>query len=598
MSGKTLDIHDVITEDQLGCRIANQYVDWNNRRKQRIEEWKEIHRYLFATDTSSLAVSSLPWKNTTHIPKICQIRDNLHANYMASMFPKRKWLIWEGATAEDEQKKEAIESYMRWVVAQPWFKNTISKLIYDYLDYGICIGMPSWKDQTSYNEQTDEAQTGYVGPEATRISPLDIVFNPTAPDFESSPKIVRSLTTMGELKKMINKEFHDHQEKEQAENIFNYLRDLRRDATVYAGEIDAKDSYYDIEGFSSFKEYLGSNFVEVLTFYGDIWNEHDNEFLENYIITVIDRHKILFKRKNETMFGYPPFASATWRDRQDNLWGMGPFDNLIGLQYRMDSVENQKADMVDLTTVPPLKVRGYVEDFNWGPMEKIAVGDDGDVDVLLPDFNPVSSNIDIQSYETRMEEMAGSPKEAMGFRTPGEKTAYEVQRLENAASRIFQNKIAHFEEQVTEKLLNYFLELAKRNMSKTVVRVVDSDLNLETFQELTKEDITGVGRIRPVAARHFAEKAEFVQNLNQFYQSGIGSDPEVRTHLSSTKLAEMINTVFDAEAYQVYEPYIRLQERAEAAKLEGVQRDEVAENAITPSGLNPEDTIEDVPEEE
>ena len=35
-----------------------------------------------------------------------------------------------------------------------------------------------------------------------------------------------------------------------------------------------------------------------------------------------------------------------------------------------------------------------------------------------------------------MEEMAGAPKEAMGFRSPGEKTAYEVQRMENAASQV------------------------------------------------------------------------------------------------------------------------------------------------------------------
>jgi hypothetical protein len=37
-------------------------------------------------------------------------------------------------------------------------------------------------------------------------------------------------------------------------------------------------------------------------------------------------------------------------------------------------------------------------------------------------------------YMNLMEEMAGAPKEAMGFRSPGEKTKYEVQRLESAAS--------------------------------------------------------------------------------------------------------------------------------------------------------------------
>jgi len=53
----------------------------------------------------------------------------------------------------------------------------------------------------------------------------------------------------------------------------------------------------------------------------------------------------------------------------------------------------------------------------------------------------------------------------MGFRSPGEKTKYEVQRLENASARIFQNKINQFEEQIVEPLLNAMLELARRNLA-------------------------------------------------------------------------------------------------------------------------------------
>jgi len=43
-----------------------------------------------------------------------------------------------------------------------------------------------------------------------------------------------------------------------------------------------------------------------------------------------------------------------------------------------------------------------------------------------------------------MEEMAGAPKEAMGIRTPGEKTRYEVQSLENRSGRIFNHKVLNF----------------------------------------------------------------------------------------------------------------------------------------------------------
>ena len=75
--------------------------------------------------------------------------------------------------------------------------------------------------------------------------------------------------------------------------------------------------------------------------------------------------------------------------------------------------------------------------------------------------------------------MAGAPKQALGFRTPGERTAFEVQSLENAASRIFQHKIDKFEQFFLEPLINLMLESAKRNMETfDVVRVMDDDLGV------------------------------------------------------------------------------------------------------------------------
>jgi hypothetical protein len=158
--------------------------------------------------------------------------------------------------------------------------------------------------------------------------------------------------------------------------------------------------------------------------------------------------------------------------------------------------------------------------------------------------------------------MAGAPGEAMGFRSPGEKTKYEVQRLENASARIFQNKINQFEEQIIEPLLNAMLELARRNLdSSLTIKVFDDELKTASFQTLTVEDITGVGRIKPIAARHFAEQAELVQNLTSLTGSGLW--PTVQPHFSGIKLAKILENVFDLTDYEVVLPYVALAEQAE-----------------------------------
>lgn len=582
---RVLQLNDILFPDQLGCEIANKFQEWDDYRANKKQEWRELYKYIYATDTRTTSNSTLPWKNTTTTPKLTQIRDNLYANYMASMFPKRKWLNWEGATQTDQnrEKTQAIKAYMGYVIEHPGFKDTVSRLVLDYIDNGNCFVTVDWLDERMETEAA--IKTGYVGPVAQRVSPFDIVMDPTAPDFTRSPKIVRTLISLGELKKYLGKLSLNDGEREAYEELYNYLKEVRMRVSTFEGDLSVKDDFYAVDGFTSFRNYLTSGYAEILTFYGDLYDRETDALLENHIIQVVDRHKIIRKEVNPSDFGSTPLYHSGWRPRQDNLWAMGPLDNLVGLQYRIDHIENLKADFFDLIAFPPLKVKGYVEDFEWGPFEKIYVGDEGDVEVLESRHNPLQANMEIQILEQKMEELAGSPKEAMGIRTPGEKTAYEVQRLENAASRIFQAKITQFEEQVLEPLLNAMLELARRRMDETTVRVIDDELQVATFLNLTADDIIGAGRIRPVAARHFAERAERVQNLTAFANSGIGQDPMTQMHFSSIAMARLFEELLDLEGYGIIEPYIRLSEQAEAQQIQMQHEEDTMMGAQTATGM-------------
>lgn len=591
---KVLYIEDIIQPDNLACSISEKYITWEMFRQNKVREWDEIQQYIFATDTTKTSNSKLPWSNKTTIPKLCQIRDNLYSNYMATMFPKRKWLMWEGASEDDQtnRKVQAIESYMGWVIDRNEFYNEISKLVLDYIDYGNCFATVEWVDNTRTVTDTDgrqRIQSGYVGPTIRRISPLDIVFNPTAPSFESSPKIVRSLISKGEVKALMESISSTPEEKTYAEELWKYMKEIRQHASDYRGDLQSKNKIYEVAGFHSYQQYLDSEYVEVLTFYGDLYDDEADELKKNHIIRVVDRHKILSDIPSPSHLNGHPIYHCGWRIRPDNLWAMGPLDNLVGMQYRIDHLENLKADLFDLTALPPLKIKGYVEDFEWGPMERIYVGDDGDVELMSPDVQALQANTEIAILEQKMEEMAGSPREAMGFRSPGEKTKYEVQRLENAASRIFQNKTGHFERTIEESLLNAMLEDARRHMSSVKIATFDNELKFRDFQTLTVDDITGNGRIRPVAARHFAEQAQLVQDLTNFMGSAVGGDPEVRQHFSSIKVARLIEQLLALEDHKIVEPNIRVSERLETQRLMSAAQETFQTEVTTPAGINPND---------
>ena len=560
----------------------------------------------------------LPWKNKTTVPKLCQIRDNLYSNYTATLFPKRKWLEWEAQEqdANSVQKRDAIINYMNWVIEQPSFKHELDKIILDYIDFGNCFATVEWIDERvqqpqkpqmmhngpnplgmyqvpGENKRAKMTQAGYVGPSIRRISPLDMIMNPTAENFRSSPKIVRSMISMGELRDLMSRLSNDENQQEY-EELFKYLKDIRHHARTFEGDWIQRDRLYSMDGFTSFRAYLLSDYVEVLTFYGDWYDYQNDVFEKNRVIMVVDRHKLISDKPNPSFFGYPPIVHAPWRKKQDNLWGMGPLDNLVGMQYRMDHVENMKADVFDLVTYPVQKIKGFVEDFTWQPGEKIFVSDEGDVELICPDVEALNANLEIQNLERLMEEMAGAPREAMGFRSPGEKTKYEVQRLENASARIFQNKITQFEEQVVEPLLNFMLELARRNLSgSTVIRVFDDDFKIATFQELTVEDITGVGRIRPLAARHFAEQAELIQNLTNLTGSGLWQT--VQPHFSGIKLSKILEDVFDLKDYEVVTPFVALSEQAQGQQMVQALQEQLQQQAGTATGMGEDFDMEGPP---
>lgn len=581
----TLDLNEFINPDIMAAEIANRWSTWDNMRAGWMDEKKEIREYLFATDTSTTTNNSLPWKNKTHIPKLCQIRDNLHANYMMTMFPNDNAIVWEGDTEEGEtaEKRKVIESYMGNKLKQMKFRQEVSKLVLDYIDYGNVFAMPYFEASYTKDKDTGEDIPNYIGPRLMRVAPEDIVFDPTASSFEDSPKIIRSLRTLGSLQKDIQTK----PELKYLEDVFKKSLDLRGRFAAHSQGDFKKAVTFQYAGFTGFWEYFNSGYIEVLDFYGDWYDVENNKLHRNQLITIVDRAYVIRQEALDSWLGVPPIRHAGWRLRQDNLYAMGPLDNLIGLQYRIDHLENAKADAFDLIIHPVMKIKGFVEDFEYGPGARIITQEEGDVDFMTPDTTFLNADTQVAILEQKMEEMAGAPKEAVGFRTPGEKTAYEVQVLENGANKVFINKVSYFEEMFLEPLLNDMLELTRRNLNESdTIRVLDDVTQAVTFETITKEDITTRGKIRPIGARHFAQNAAVLQNVTTFANSPLAQDPTIMSHISGEKLAKVLSHLLNLDQYNLVQKNIRLYEMAELKKTQGSIDQSLMEHAT--AGMSPE----------
>lgn len=592
MSGaNSIDLCNVLgaSEHVLAGEITSLWEEWRSAAREAYERWKETTKYVYATSTKETTNSSNDHLHSTHIPVITQIKDNLEANYVEALFPSDDWFIFKGYDLESTftEKRRVVEAYLKTKHDLSDFSITVQKLVSDWVLYGNCFAGVSYIQQQ--HEFEGQNPFGYVGPKLYRISPFDIVFNPLATSFEDSPKVIRSLKSLAEL----SRDAQENPSLGYSQEIIDLVVNARKATSVY------KDSDLDrafntsFEGFGSPAQYYKSGKVEILEFYGDIWDSVENEFLKNHVITVVDRRWVVRSQPLDTWTGRPHIYHCGWRVRPDNIWAMGPLDNLVGMQYMINHLENARADAFDLMLNPDRVFQGTVENIEQinGALHYF-VSEQGNVRNLMPDTTVLNADFQIQNKQAQMELAAGAPREAAGFRTPGEKTAFEVSQLMNAASRIFQHKINYFSREFLERILEAEIEVARRNLDTVdVIEIVEDELGISEFLTVTKEDITANGRLRAIGARHYARNNQLAANLGQFSQQ-LAQDPLMQQHFPSERLAKAFENVLGFGNLDLVQPYGRVAEQLEVQRLSQVAQQMAQEEAMTPVDEGIEDDFE------
>lgn len=589
MAGNSFDIANIKQPDTLANTITNYWMEWDSAKSKVKDRWQETTQYVYATSTRETTNglsggfvededgNPTGWSHSTHHPKLAQIHDNLVANYQSALFPHDDFLTFKGRDNEsiNLDTRRVVEGYISTKHQINGFRETMYQALQDWVIYGNAFCGVEWIKET-VNDGEDGAHTSYVGPSIYRISPYDIVFNPLASDFKHSPKIIRTVKTLGELARDIE----EGSGTGYMSSIFEKVLELRGALKHYKEEHIDKGMQLSFDGFGSTSNYLKSGYVELLDFYGDIYDVDGQELLKNQVVTVVDRTWVIRKQALDTWDGRPMIFHVGWRTRRDNLWAMGPLDNLVGMQYAINHLENSRADAFDQLLIPTRVITGDVDDSDVvigrpGGEYRIPSGEGG-VTNLAPDVTILQADNQIIMKLQLMEEYAGSPKEAMGFRTPGEKTAFEVQQLQNAASRIFQSKITYFENHFLEPIVNAELELARKHLNEVdTVQVIGTN-GFILFEQVTQDDLKSNGALVPIGARHYARQHQLTANLTSIMQM-IYQDPLLLQHFPSKKLARVIADLLEFHDMDLVQVNGRIFEQADMQVVQQAAQDQATQ---------------------
>jgi hypothetical protein len=567
-----------MTEKNLIDSITADYMSMKSARSKWESEREELMNFIAATDTRTTTNSKLPFKNSTTINKLAQIRNNLVTAYMEHLIPNSQWVQWQATSEDDDtqKKRTIIENYVRNKIETSGAEAVIERLVDDFILSGIAVSF------TRHVRRTQKAPGGienniYTGSEVVRVDPLDFVFDVTASSLDTARKCIRSVYTLGALRKHVG----EASDAIMSESDFQALRDSRMQIQKALADGTAGKRKHDTmvkNGFGDQINYIENNTVEVLHFYGDFYDFEKDELLENYEIVVVDRRFVTKKEPIDNWLGNKNLHVSVWEFRDDSLSPIGPMARIVGMQYKLDKLENLKADIYDKFADPATVEIGDVRKHGvqGAPGFRYEVDEGGDVKYLLPPPQVLQFENQIPVIMQLMEDLSGEPKEGIGQRTPGEKTKFEVQLLDRGQSKLFRRKVKKFERELLTNILQDYLIQGRFNLDASdVVRVADDELGVELFTQITADDLQGSGQVIAKGATIFAERANALQNINAILSGGAAG--MLAPHTSRKKLARAIEELADLTEYGLFTPNIGIQEDAESQRLaQSVQDTNVA----------------------
>ena len=545
-----------------------------------MELWAEIDSYLHATDTSMLE-GGTNFDHKTHLPILSELHEDLIAIVYSTLFPHDDWLSWKGfeINAITKQVRQKVLSYIKQCHSMNGFSVQMRKVVDDLIRYGNCFTQTYYKNESSESEQG--MISGYAGPAIKRISPYDIAFNPVAKEFSKTPKIIRELLTMGDFY-----EFVSSASEEDCCISEEELSEIMKRRT--GGNNDYSERYkekqYIPAGFGSIDEYYTSGYIELLWFYGDIFNDTDGTFSKKRCVVVVDRDTVVIDK--EELF--PAIFKGGWSPRPDNLWSQGPLDKVVGINYMINHRENSKNDAIDKFTYPDRAYVGDVEEIydEVTGHTKYIMPEGGSVSDIRPDSTVLTFDNQIMMHRDLARTSARLPQQLAGFRTAGEKTATEVQSLNDGAFRGFINKAAQVEEDCVENAVQAELRIAKDNFS-SIIKVLEEDEDgILLTTQITEEDLSANGKLIPHGSRRFSRQLQQLQGLTQLANTQIGQ--MVAPHINTYNLAKTVEELYGFDKFGFVNKFASIDEQMEAEERSMLAQQEMVKQSSEPTALEME----------
>jgi hypothetical protein len=479
----------------LADSVVSDYRRWKQSRARLESKWRECWE-AYLCDVKSMYTEPEPDqtdRSRVVRPVLYEAVETIHSHLLNSLFPaNERFFTVVGKTEADHRHAHLIEEFLRIKLEEAGFLEKFSLFLKQAIITGNTAAAVPWKTLrqarrvekpvqlfgvTVGYQKTEINELVYNGPDFEVLDIFDFLVDPDATDVAQA-KIIRKVErSLLEL---------------QSAGVYTNLDQVQ--ATVALDSDDAnklsKKRAFGLEQSQPTDLDPKNGKVKLLEAWGDF--VVNGTVYANHVCVVANGKTVIRFEPNPYDSGLKPFVFTSFIPVPNEVYGIGAIEKSLGLQHAINTLTNQKIDVINLSINSPFTY--LINDDIFDPETMVTRPG-----ALIPvksheTLRPIQY---LNNFTVAFEEIADLKSEvqeatgALKFFTGGEsdtpRTATEVAALVSGGRQKFSSFLSHLEHTSLAPFLKRVLEYARQFITQPeLLRVCPQGCSPQ-YQELMPE---------------------------------------------------------------------------------------------------------------
>lgn len=463
-------------QQMLAELVYTQYQQWKQSRSGLERKWRECwEAYLCDTPSLHAEAENHPHDRSQVVrPVLYEAVEAIHSNLLNALFPaNERFFSVIGKTEENHSQASLIEEFLRnkledasfiekyalflkqaiitgnTVAAVPWRKSTQSRQIQQPVTlFGVTVG----------SQKVSREEVTYHGPDFETLDMFDFLIDPDAPDFERANvirKVDRDWLSLKNNPAYCNLETLNPNHPNRLSSEDSNKQSKRR--------------AFGLSENPQTPDKQSSPKITLLEAWGDF--TMGDTLYQNYVCVVANGDTVIRFEPNPYDSGMKPFIFTNFIPVPNEIYGIGAIEKSLGLQHAINTLTNQKLDVINLSINNPFTY--LINDDVFDP-EAVVTRPGALIPVKSHDtLRPIQylnnftvAFTEIADLKAEAQEATGALKYFTGNEQGQSRTATEVSALVQGGTQKFSSCLAHLEHTSLEPFLKMVLENARQFLNQ------------------------------------------------------------------------------------------------------------------------------------